>query len=43
MWYKSLESITLQGSPETIWHIIVEKETFKVNNSLEEGKAVITN
>ena len=30
MWYKSLESITLQGSPETIWHIIVERETFKV-------------
>ena len=31
----------LQGSPETIWHIIVEKETFKVNNSLGDGKAVI--
>ena len=26
-----LESISLQGTPETIWHIIVESETLKLN------------
>ena len=41
MWYKSLEKICLQGSPEITWHIIVENKTFKVNNSLGESKAPI--
>ena len=36
-----LIALTLQSSPETIWHIIEERKTFEVQFCLGEGKAVI--
>ena len=36
-----LKALTRQTSPETIWHIIVERKTFEVQFCLGEGKAVI--
>ena len=36
-----LKALTLQSSPETIWHINVERKTFEVQFCLGEGKAVI--
>ena len=35
------KALTLQGSPETIWHIIVKRKTFEVQFCLGECKAVI--
>ena len=34
MWYNHLEASTLQGSQETIWHIIEERKTFEVQFSI---------
>ena len=36
-----LKALTLQSSPKTIWHIIVERQTFEVQFCLGEGKAVM--